>query len=164
MAELNNSTGASVGAGASQRPNPRPIVKQPVKKVAPVRKRSKSNSSLYLIILLVFTLAIAIGTAAYFINRYHDAQNRLNNPTATANAERDALIAKIGVLTILPTNETPATADVVDTTKLSSQPFFANAQNGDKVLIYTKSKKAILYRPSTNKIVNIAPVNLGSGQ
>ena len=35
-------------------------------------------------------------------------------------------------------------------------------QKGDKVLIYSASQKAILYSPSLNKIVEIAPVNTGN--
>ena len=64
---------------------------------------------------------------------------------------------------MLPTGETPTIATVTDASKLKDQAFFTNAVTGDKVLIYTNAKKAFLYRPSTNKIINIAPVNLGSG-
>ncbi len=39
------------------------------------------------------------------------------------------------------------------------QPFFANAQVGDKVLIYYKAKKAILYNPTDNKIVEVGPIS-----
>jgi hypothetical protein len=109
---------------------------------------------------------VAIGTAAYYVHRYNDSQKqvkKLSNPTVAAQQEQTQLITKIGALTDLPKNETPTVATVTDITKLQDQPFFANAQNGDKVLIYTKAKKAYLYRPSTNKIINIAPVNLGSG-
>jgi hypothetical protein len=51
---------------------------------------------------------------------------------------------------------------VQDITKLRGQPFYAKAQNGDTVLIYTTSKEAIIYRPTLNKIVEVAPVNIGN--
>jgi hypothetical protein len=31
---------------------------------------------------------------------------------------------------------------------------------GDKVLIYSRAQKAILYSPSKNKIIEVAPINL----
>lgn len=50
----------------------------------------------------------------------------------------------------------------MDPEKLRDQPFFANAQRGDKVLIYANAKKAILYNPPSNKIIEVAPVNIGN--
>ncbi len=60
----------------------------------------------------------------------------------------------------LPSGETPTVAAVSDVSKLQGQQFFVNAKNGDQVLIYSNAKKAILYRPSTNKIIEVGPVNL----
>jgi hypothetical protein len=59
----------------------------------------------------------------------------------------------------LPT-EKPTIATVENTKKLTSQAFFKNARNGDKVLMYTQTKKAILYRPSEDKVIEVAYLNI----
>ena len=38
--------------------------------------------------------------------------------------------------------------------------FFANAQVGYKVLVYAVAKKAILYDPISNRIIEVGPVNV----
>jgi len=73
------------------------------------------------------------------------------------------LVKEVGQLIELP-KETPTVATITDENKLKDQAFFANAKNGDKVLIFTNSKKAILYRPSLKKIIEVAPINLGQSQ
>ena len=83
------------------------------------------------------------------------------NPQMLAQEENKALVAKVGQLIVLPEGEEPTVATVNEPEKLKDQPFFANAKQGDKVLIYTKAKKAILYRTAENKIVEVAPVNIG---
>lgn len=119
------------------------------------------NKSLWIIVLVIL-LIIAALPSYYFYHQYKQAENLLQNPAASSNAEAKQLVAEVGKLMLLPTNEQPTIATVSDITKLADQPFFANAQNGDKVLIYTQSKKAILYRESINKIIEVAPVNLGN--
>jgi len=42
---------------------------------------------------------------------------------------------------------------------LRNHPFFANVHNGDKLLIYKESGKAILFRPYTNEIIAFAPLD-----
>ena len=49
---------------------------------------------------------------------------------------------------------------MTDREKLADQPFFERAENGDKVLIYSNSGRAILYRPNTQKIVDVTTVNV----
>ena len=121
----------------------------------------RGNKSLWIIVLVIL-LVIAILPSYYFYHQYKQAENLLQNPAASTNAEAKQVVAEVGKLMLLPTNEQPTIATVSDITKLSDQPFFANAQNGDKVLIYTQAKKAILYRESINKIIEVAPVNLGA--
>jgi hypothetical protein len=104
-------------------------------------------------------LLIAIIVAGYFYFQYRNAQKILQNPTLAATQEAKSLVAKVAVLIELPKDEDPTIATVSDKSKLADQPFFANAQNGDKVLIYSRAKEAILYRPSLNKLIVVAPVS-----
>lgn len=112
---------------------------------------------------IVFAIA-ALVPSFYFFNKYRAAQDALANPTQYAQEEQRLLRTKVGKLIELPLDEEPTVATVTDAEKLREQPFFINAQNGDRVLIFTQAKKAYLYRPSTNKIVEVAPVNLGNNQ
>ena len=128
----------------------------------------KNQKQMFVWLIVALLLIVAVATAGFYVNKYNESQKQVqklaSNPTLTAQQQQAELIAKVGKLTILPANETPTIATVTDISKLKDQPFFANAQNGDKVLIYTQAKQAYLYRPSTNKLINIAPVNLGSNQ
>lgn len=116
------------------------------------------------IIILLIIVAGVTGTGYfYYINQQNqeELERIKENPQALLQQETTDLLAKIGKIVDLPEGETPTIATVQDATKLKEQPFFSGAENGDKVLIYTEAKKAFLYRPSTNKIIGIAPVTIG---
>lgn len=113
-------------------------------------------------IAAILIIAAASTPSYYFYNQYQKSQELLKNPTEAAKEEVRALVAKVGQLLELPQGEEPTVATVSDKEKLKDQAFFARAENGDKVLIYTNAKKAILYRPSTNKVIDVAPINIGS--
>lgn len=115
-----------------------------------------------LIIVVGVVLLAALGSSLYFYKQYQKTQQLLQNPTLAAKIQEKALLDQVGKLMVLPTGEDPQIATVSDVTKLQDQPFFAHAVNGDKVLIYTKARIAILYDPIANKIINVAPVNLGN--
>ncbi len=70
------------------------------------------------------------------------------------------LIARVGELIVLPAGEEPTVASVADVEQLKNQQFFANAQIGDRVLIYAEAKKAFLYRPTEHRLIEVAPVVL----
>lgn len=71
------------------------------------------------------------------------------------------VLEQVAGLMVLPQGETPTIATVTDLEKLRDQPFFVNAKEGYKVLIYTNARKAILYDPEHHKIVEVAPLNVG---
>ncbi len=107
--------------------------------------------------LLVFAV-ISVAAAVYLYKQ--NAELRRNSQAVTESEIKD-LIAKVGKLIVLPTGEQPTIATVADPDKLKNQSFFANASKDDKVLIYTNARKAILYSPSQNKIIEVAPINIG---
>lgn len=74
--------------------------------------------------------------------------------------ETAALLEEVSKLMALPKDEAPTVATVSDIEKLKGQSFFKSAQNGDKMLIYASTKKAILYRPSEKRIIDVGFVNL----
>jgi hypothetical protein len=69
-------------------------------------------------------------------------------------------VEAVSQLIELPMDEVPTLATVSDSSKLANQPLFAKAQPGDKVLLYPKAKKAYLYRPVTNKLVDVASMQV----
>ena len=103
-------------------------------------------------------IAIALAALAfYFFNQYQAIKK---NPNQANQAEVDRIVGLVGKLIDLPKDETPTLATVLDKDKLKDQPFFANTQNGDVILIYTKAKKAIVYRQKDNKLINVGPISI----
>ena len=105
-------------------------------------------------LLLGLIILVLLGLGMYYY-QYQKNQKLLKDPTQAAVIESQNLIEKIGKFMELP-NEQPQIATVSDASKLPNQPFFSKAQDGDKILIYNIAQKAILYRPSTNKIIDVA--------
>lgn len=108
----------------------------------------------------IVAVMVLAGGGYYF---YQQSQSP-KPPTDQAKAQQEVkrLVSEAGKLIELPTGEDPTVATITDITKLQDQSFFARAKNGDKVLIYTQAKKAILYDPQAKKILDVAPVNIGS--
>jgi len=95
------------------------------------------------------------GGAGYWIYENNLAQN----PAVIYAKKLKTLTQQVGQSVTLPTNETPVIATVTDKTALPNEPFFSLAQNGDKLIMYKKNKKVILYRPSTDKVVSVATLD-----
>jgi hypothetical protein len=105
------------------------------------------------LITLLFVGGIT-GSIYYYI-QYKNVKNEQVNK----EKEIKKLVTQVGKLILLPQDESPTVATVIDKDKLKNEAFFQKSENQDKVLIYTKWQKAILYRPSINLIINVAPIN-----
>lgn len=134
------------------------VEKKPAKKsrvrkpAAPGKKWLKYVAAFLLVALIAFLVYGYITTKSQL--------EQAKNGGGSGQTETQQLVNKVSRLVQLPQGETPTIATVNNATKLKNQAFFKDAQNGDKVLIYSKSGKAVLYRPSTNRIIEYSTVNL----
>ena len=110
------------------------------------------------LIALIVLIVLSLGAAGYFYWRFSELKS---NPQKFVQQETQALINRVARLIVLPEGETPTIATVSDPEKLKDQPFFAKAKAGDKVLIFSTSQRAILYDPTNDIIVEVAPINIG---
>jgi hypothetical protein len=118
----------------------------------------KDNTSLkkpfgLFVILLAVLVFLAGGAALYFYTEY---ASLTEDPNAVNQKKIEEVVAKVGKLIDLPTDEVPTLATISDTESLKDQPFFENAEIGDEVLLYSNVSKAYLYRPSKNILVEVA--------
>ena len=106
-----------------------------------------------------FILAVlGLGSGVYFYQQYKTSEGKLKNPTEAAKIESKELMVKVGKLMMLP-NEEAQVLTVADVETLKkTQSFFIDGKDNDKLLLFQIAKKAVLYRPSTNVVVNVAPI------
>ncbi len=111
-----------------------------------------------IVVASVLVIVIALIPSVYFYHQSQVAQQKLNGSTSTNLQTTAEVIKRISRHILLPSSEQPTLATVSDASKVRNQSFFANAANGDKVLVYAQAKKAFLYRPSIDKLIEVAPL------
>lgn len=123
-----------------------------------ISRRLLDSRLLPLLILATIVAILAASASGYFYFQYTKAQKQLKTKAQTQAIketvnETKKLIEEVGKLINLPKDEEPTIATVTDVDKLKDQPFFKEAKVGDKVLIYPKAQKSILYDPKNKRIV-----------
>jgi len=120
----------------------------------------KSKYLKYLLPVLILLVVIGLGFVVLqkigFIESFKLAmQIQQQN---SLSVEDFKVLERLGEIINLPKNITPTMAVVTDVVKLRvEQPvFFADAKNGDRLIIYPE--KAIIYDYVSNKIINVGPV------
>lgn len=131
---------------------------KPIGRLSRVRHKVRFNKKFIKTVLAI----LVVGALFFFGYQYIHTRNELNkakNPEQAAKDETQKILDEVGVYLELPQGEQPSTATVSNKERLKAQPFFEHAENGDKVLIFAKARQAILYRPSTKKVIEYAPVS-----
>lgn len=119
------------------------------------------NVKIAFFVLLVITIA-SLATALNLNSKLEKVTT--SNQQVVDEEELKQILTAVGAIMVLPEGETPTIATVSDPSKLREQPFFANTKEGDKVLIYSQALKAILWRPSSGKIVEVSALNIAAPQ
>lgn len=118
--------------------------------------RPSKTSSLNLPLVIASMVAVLSLLANVWLGL--EVKKLKNDPSRLADQENTALVADVRSLMVLP-DEQPTIATVTDLEKLKGQSFFDHAQVGFKVFVFTQAKKAVLYDPTSHKIIEVAPLS-----
>lgn len=157
-------------------PSPVPAETVPAKEIAEdfkpeeiakqsfIEEDEKTDSKLkkpILIVVFVLILALTAGGTYFFISK-----NKITIPFLNFQNNREGgdTLNKVSQLILLPQGETPKIETVDNPEDFKTQPFFTKAEKGDLVLIFENAKKAIIYRPGINKIIDVATITDGTSQ
>jgi len=132
-------------------------IKKSITVASAPKKKIMKTVTLTVLVLVVF--AVVSGAAVFFYLQNLQLKKYTQVSPQTQVAE---VVARVSKLILLPQGETPTLASVSDPAALKNQPFFDKAKKDDQVLIYSTAKEAVLYRPSSNMIINVAPINIGA--
>lgn len=111
----------------------------------------KKNKTLW-VVLIIFVLLVSL---LLFLSTLYKNQ-MATKQKARAKAEQE-VVDKISKLLRLP-NETPIFVTVFNEKDFENNDLFRKVKTGDKILIYLNSKQAVIYRPSTNQVIEVLPV------
>jgi hypothetical protein len=109
--------------------------------------------------LLITIAFVAVGASIFFYVKYQKSQD-------TAQSKQKQLVSELAKVVDLP-DSTPTIVTVADKSKLTNKALAARVENKDMLLIYGSTKRIIVYRPSTKKVIDMlsfaapseAPVN-----
>ncbi|MBP6993834.1 LytR C-terminal domain-containing protein [Candidatus Woesebacteria bacterium] len=108
--------------------------------------------------IAVVYMAASTFAAVRFYDLYKTYEAKVPVSDKEAEKETSMLVTQLKKIMEVP-NETPVVATVKDKEALKSQQaFFAQAENGDKLIVFQTARKAVLFRPSVGKIVESGPL------
>jgi len=112
------------------------------------RVRRTGNTKKYAVITFIIMLSLI---SSFLFFQYINLTSKENN---TEQDNTTDIVAKVRGIAILPNEEpTIATVEDVESLRKESPSVYAQAENGDKILIF--SDKIYIYRESEDKIVTI---------
>lgn len=111
--------------------------------------------------LVIAIILVLVGVAGYYGWQFYALKNNEDTKNKAIAAD---IKTQVGKIFAVPTDEEPTVARIENKDSLKDQSFFNRAQNGDYVLVYEKSKLALLYRQQDGKLINAGPITTDSSQ
>lgn len=122
------------------------------------KEQGRMRARLPIILSVTVAVVAVVFAGAMLVQNRSLRQSKHSYTTTSGRASNEEIIEKVSQAYDAP-NEKPSVAQVADKSKLAGQPFFQNAQKGDYILVYPHAKIALIYRLSTNKVINIGPIS-----
>jgi len=125
---------------------------------------TKRHSLITVIIVALLLLVGVLEVKRQSISAQLSSKDSALEEVQTQNQADNAKLAKqiveeVRKLIDIPTDIEPTVATIVDVELLRTKnPFYDKAENGDHLIV--TPNRAILYRASENKIIDVAPVQL----
>src|SRR5690349_19292584 len=135
-----------------------PMPSAPEMPSRPARASGGPSPFALIVVLLVLVTAAALAFRNMLVPSGGSSQTQNAAPGSTDDV--NALVARVGRHIVVNVNEVPTVATIEDASVLRAQSpsFYADAQNGDRLLVW--SDKAVLYSPSRDLLLAVMPVSL----
>lgn len=109
-----------------------------------------------LVILSVGMTILLLFLTGVILSQRNSSQTPKTLGVVTDQSEPQRYYDSVSNFVELPTNELPTVANVSEAEKVKAQnSAFTDVKNGDKMLFFVKSRKVVVYRPDTNKVVAV---------
>ncbi len=116
-------------------------------------------------VIAVLVLALGVVSYLYITEKKTDVRGGISpaafdlSPDKMDTEVSVEVLRAVSELMILPEEQDPIIATVADAERLQKeQAFYQYAENGDVLLVFPKSRQAVIYRPNVHKIVNVGPL------
>lgn len=137
--------------------------------IAPLKQKSLTGTKpfdkkmLLLLMVSLFIVVMMFMGFMYFLSLPKSSTASSNSQLSGLSPDHQKIIETVSRSIDVPSDEVPSMATIDDLSSLQNQAVFRKAQVGDIAILYSKAEKAIIYRPSTGKIITAVDIKLGSG-
>ncbi len=108
--------------------------------------------------ILSILIIIVIVVLGYAIFKKFNPTNSSAVEGQLSDKEIKVLVDKVSKLINVP-EETPVIATIIKADQLIvEQRFYVGSKDGDYLMVFPKAQKAIIYRESENKLINVGPI------
>ncbi|MBU2025897.1 MAG: hypothetical protein ABIC19_01745 [Patescibacteria group bacterium] len=128
------------------------------------KAKTQKKKRLFLVLKILFHIGLTGGLVWSFVS-YREAKRQIlhlqtfDGRMNLAKEQTKQMLEKVSRHIVIPSDEEPIIADISDPESLVKQEsFYENAKRGDKIIVYEKARKAIIYRPDEDKLINVGPI------